>query len=58
MRPGAVPNAVVTSDTDTLKQIGLDAADFVPLDEGIRRTVDYYATEWLPGYLAGAETLG
>jgi UDP-glucose 4-epimerase len=52
MRPGEVPNAVVSSDTDTLKQIGLDAADFVPLDEGIRRTVDYYATQWLPGYLA------
>ncbi|MGW1949054.1 NAD-dependent epimerase/dehydratase family protein [Streptomyces sp. NPDC001940] len=52
MRPGEVPNAVVSSDTSTLKQIGLDAADFVPLDEGIRRTVDYYATEWLPGYLA------
>jgi hypothetical protein len=24
----------------------------VPLEEGIRRTVDHYATEWLPGYLA------
>jgi UDP-glucose 4-epimerase len=52
MRPGEVPNAIVSSDTDTLKQIGLDAADFVPLDEGIRRTVDYYATEWLPSYRA------
>ncbi|WP_199546576.1 NAD(P)-dependent oxidoreductase [Streptomyces sp. N35] len=52
MRPGEVPNAVVTSDTDTLKQIGMTAADFVPLDEGIRRTVDYYAGTWLPGYLA------
>jgi UDP-glucose 4-epimerase len=52
MRPGEIPNAVVTSDTDTLKQIGLDATDFVPLDEGIRRTVDYYASSWLPGHLA------
>ena len=52
MRPGEVPNAIVTSDTDTLKQVGLDAADFVPLDEGIRRTVDYYASTWLPGYMA------
>ncbi|MEV0220909.1 NAD-dependent epimerase/dehydratase family protein [Streptomyces sp. NPDC050704] len=52
MRPGEIPNAVVTSDTSTLKQIGLDAIDFVPLDEGIRRTVDYYAQTWLPGYLA------
>jgi UDP-glucose 4-epimerase len=54
MRPGEVPNAIVTSDTSTLKQIGLDAADFVPLHEGIRRTVDYYASAWLPGYLAAA----
>lgn len=52
MRPGEVPNAVVTSDTSTLAQIGMTAADFVPLEDGIRRTVDYYATEWLPGYLA------
>ena len=52
MRPGEVPNAVVRADTSTLQQISMTAADFVPLDEGIRRTVDYYATEWLPGYLA------
>jgi UDP-glucose 4-epimerase len=52
MRPGEVPNAVVSSDTSTLAQIGLSAADFVSLEEGIRRTVYYYSTEWLPGYLA------
>ncbi|MGW2550724.1 NAD-dependent epimerase/dehydratase family protein [Streptomyces sp. NPDC001635] len=51
MRPGEVPNAVVSSDTSTLQQIGMTAADFVSLDLGIRRTVDYYATQWLPGYL-------
>ncbi len=54
MRPGEVPNAVVSSDTSTLKQIGLDAADFVPLDEGIHHTVRYYAERWLPGYLEAA----
>ena len=54
MRPGEVPNAVVSADTSTLAQIGMTAADFISLDEGIRRTVDYYATEWLPGYLAAA----
>lgn len=52
MRPGEVPNAIVTSDTTTLQQIGMTAADFIPLDEGIQRTVDYYAEQWLPGYLA------
>jgi nucleoside-diphosphate-sugar epimerase len=52
MRPGEVPNAVVSSDTSTLQQIGMTAADFVPLDEGIHHTVRYYAEQWLPGYLA------
>jgi UDP-glucose 4-epimerase len=52
MRPGEVPNAVVSSDTTTLQQIGMTAADFVPLDEGIHHTVRYYAEQWLPGYLA------
>jgi UDP-glucose 4-epimerase len=51
MRPGEVPNAVVSSDTTTLQQIGMTAADFVPLDEGIHHTVRYYAEQWLPGYL-------
>jgi UDP-glucose 4-epimerase len=54
MRPGEVPNAVVSSDTTTLQQIGMTAADFVPLDEGIHHTVRYYAEQWLPGYLAAA----
>jgi UDP-glucose 4-epimerase len=58
MRPGEVPNAVVKSDTSTLAQIGMTAADFVPLGEGIRRTVDYYATEWLPGWLEQDGTHG
>ena len=52
MRPGEVPNAVVSSDTSTLQQIGMTAADFVPLDEGIHHTVRYYAEHWLPRYLA------
>lgn len=52
MRPGEVPNAVVKADTSTLAQIGLDAADFKPLEEGIRETVDYFAERWLPGYRA------
>lgn len=52
MRPGEVPNAIVSSDTSTLQQIGMTAADFVPLDEGIHHTVRYYAEHWLPGYLA------
>ncbi|MGI8333492.1 NAD-dependent epimerase/dehydratase family protein [Actinomadura scrupuli] len=51
MRPGEVPNAVVSAEVATLKQIGLDADDFLPLKEGIRATVRHYAESWLPGYL-------
>lgn len=57
MRPGEVPNAVVTSDTSTLQQIGMTAADFVPLDEGIHHTVRYYAEQWLPGYLVDSQAV-
>lgn len=54
MRPGEVPNAVVTADTSTLLQLGpeYDAGRFVPLSEGVRRTVEYFHREWLPTYLA------
>ncbi len=48
MRPGEVPNAVVCADTDSLALIGMDADDFLPLDEGIRRTVEWFAANWLP----------
>lgn len=54
MRPGEVPNAVVKADVTTLAQIGLDASAFIPLEEGIARTVAYYAEKWLPGYLKAA----
>jgi UDP-glucose 4-epimerase len=57
MRPGEVPNAVVSSDTSTLQQIGMTAADFVPLDEGIHHTVRYYAEQWLPGYLVDSQAV-
>jgi UDP-glucose 4-epimerase len=50
MRPGEVPGAVVSSDTTTLAPLGIDAVDFVPLEEGIRRTVEWFAESWLPGW--------
>lgn len=56
MRPGEVPNAVVSADTATLQQLGMTAADFVSLENGVERTVAYYAQIWLPIYLGGAVT--
>lgn len=51
MRPGEVPNAVVTADTTTLTQIALDARHFISLEDGIQEAVDYYFSSWLPTYL-------
>lgn len=54
MRPGEVPNAVVRADTSTLDVLGPDytADTFVPLEDGVRRTVGWFHEAWLPGYLA------
>jgi len=52
MRPGEVPGAVVRSDTSTLEPLGIDASTFVSLEEGIRRTVEWYAENWLPFWKA------
>lgn len=53
MRPGEIPNATVSADTSTLLQLGPEygADTFVGLRDGIRETVEYFATHWLPGHL-------
>jgi UDP-glucose 4-epimerase len=55
MRPGEVPNAVVNADTSSLEVLPEEywADSFLPLEAGIQETVDYYYTNWLPGYLEG-----
>lgn len=50
MRPGEVPNAVVAAKSYTLMHIGINPEDFIPLDEGIKETVNWYRENWLPGY--------
>lgn len=52
MRPGETPGAFVTCDPTTLAPIGMSNADLLPLDQGIARTVGWYAENWLPGWLA------
>jgi len=51
MRPGEVPNAEVYANPDSLKPLGLSVDDFVTLDDGIQRTVDWFRENWLPGYV-------
>lgn len=55
MRPGETPNAVVRADVSTLAHAGIDPTEFVSLENGISRTVDYYTEYWLPEYLKEQE---
>lgn len=47
MRPGEVPNAIVCADTSTLDQIGFNAEEFLSVEEGLERTVQWFAQNWL-----------
>lgn len=42
MRPGEIPNSVVKADYNTLKEIGMDVKDLVPLELGLQQTINYY----------------
>jgi UDP-glucose 4-epimerase len=50
MRPGETPHAKVTADNDTLRKIGMDPAQLIPFEGGIRETVVWFAEHWLPGF--------
>ena len=45
MRPGEIPHARVTADNETLRLIGMDPAELVPLREGMARTVEYFRAQ-------------
>jgi UDP-glucose 4-epimerase len=45
MRPGETPNARVTADTTTLKQIHMNPDEMVSLQDGINSTVQYFIRE-------------
>jgi UDP-glucose 4-epimerase len=52
MRPGEVPNSVTKADTSNLKDLGIHPdSSFTSLEDGIHNTVDWFITNWLPGYL-------
>jgi len=50
MRPGEVPNAVVKANVASLKPLGINAENFIPLGAGILETVEWYKEHWLPFY--------
>lgn len=43
MRPGEIPGATVTADPSTLKHIGWDDPELVPLADGVAETVEWFA---------------
>lgn len=50
MRPGEVPNAVVSANVKSLSRLGIDPLTFTDLKQGIQETVDFYRESWLPNY--------
>lgn len=42
MRPGEIPGARVTADSETLRLVGMDPDALMPLREGMKRTVEYF----------------
>lgn len=42
MRPGEIPNSIVKADVSTLVPLGVTPEEMVPLEEGVRRTVEWY----------------
>lgn len=46
MRPGEIPNAVVSADVETLKLVGMSADTLKPLEEGMEETVAWFRKEF------------
>lgn len=42
MRPGELAGSKVTANTESLKLVGMSAADLYPLEAGLRRTIEYF----------------
>jgi UDP-glucose 4-epimerase len=42
MRPGEIPGAVVSADIESMQRAGVDPGDFVPLEDGMRQTINYF----------------
>lgn len=52
MRPGETPGVDVIANNVTLEMLGLDWRGWqVPLHDGIRKTVEWYRRNWLPGWV-------
>jgi UDP-glucose 4-epimerase len=48
MRPGEPPDSVVLADPSTVRQVGVNPKEFLPLERGIANTVNHYV-EYMRG---------
>jgi len=46
MRPGEIPNAVVSADVKTLNLVGMSADNLKPLEQGMTETVEWFRKEF------------
>jgi hypothetical protein len=53
MRPGEDERSVVLGNPDTLLPLGMDGSDFISLNDGVGRAIDYFAN-----YLWGEQSDG
>jgi len=44
MRPGEIPNAIVSANTDTLEFVDMCHEELIPLTDGLTETIDYFRT--------------
>jgi UDP-glucose 4-epimerase len=42
MRPGELPNATVCADVSTLALVDMSPKMLTPLDNGLKKTIEYY----------------
>jgi len=42
MRPGEIPNSVVSANVETLKLVDMSSDDLVSLEEGMKATIEYF----------------
>lgn len=58
MRPGETPGARIVARNETMRLVGLDPDDLIPLTTGITRTVEWYHKNWLPEYVQHRKNVG
>jgi UDP-glucose 4-epimerase len=57
MRPGELAGAVVRADAETLRSVGIDPTELVPLEVGLDRTIDWFIDSLGEHWMAPIESI-